>query len=181
MSDSQGKAYYKIGEVCELTGTQPYVLRFWESEFATLAPEKNRSGQRVYRQCDIALIEKIKVLLYEKEYTIAGARKVLETERMEDERDSALMAGEDGGQISPSADPRSKRGTAHASVPPQPGRDPRQPPQVRAEISPELLFRSAQVIDHQLEAEVRNLRAKLSHAEAELRGILSAMGRHDDV
>src|SRR5438093_7566007 len=74
------KLFYKIGEVCEMTGTQPYVLRFWESEFPTLAPEKNRSGQRIYRKRDIDLIERIKILLYDKEYTIAGARKVLEAE-----------------------------------------------------------------------------------------------------
>src|SRR5436309_9401032 len=78
--DLESKPYYKIGEVCEMTGTQPYVLRFWESEFPTLAPEKNRSGQRIYRKRDIDLIQRIKTLLYEKEYTIAGARKVLEAE-----------------------------------------------------------------------------------------------------
>src|SRR5437867_6099011 len=78
--DLESKPYYKIGEVCEMTGTQPYVLRFWESEFPTLAPQKNRSGQRIYRKRDIDLIHRIKTLLYEKEYTIAGARKVLESD-----------------------------------------------------------------------------------------------------
>ncbi len=85
MSETESKPYYKIGEVCELTGTQPYVLRFWESEFPTLAPEKNRSGQRIYRQRDIELIRRIKLLLYEKEYTIAGARKVLESDIWDEE------------------------------------------------------------------------------------------------
>jgi len=82
VSEIPHKLFYKIGEVCQYTDTQPYVLRFWETEFPNLAPEKNRSGQRVYRQEDIALIFRIKKLLYEEEYTIAGARKRLEQERL---------------------------------------------------------------------------------------------------
>ena len=74
------KLFYKIGEVCELTDTQPYVLRFWESEFPQLAPQKNRSGQRMYRHEDIATVERIKCLLYEEGFTIAGARKRLESD-----------------------------------------------------------------------------------------------------
>jgi DNA-binding transcriptional MerR regulator len=74
------KAFYKIGEVCQYTDTQPYVLRFWESEFPRLAPEKSRSGQRMYTRRDIDLVLRIKQLLYEEEFTIAGARKKLEQE-----------------------------------------------------------------------------------------------------
>jgi len=74
------KLFYKIGEVCEITDTQPYVLRFWESEFPQLSPKKNRSGQRVYQRKDIDTVVRIKQLLYEEEYTIAGARKKLEEE-----------------------------------------------------------------------------------------------------
>jgi len=72
------KLYYKAVEVCQITDTQPYVLRFWESEFPQLASEKNRSGQRVYRREDIDLILRIKKLLYEEEYTIASARQAIE-------------------------------------------------------------------------------------------------------
>lgn len=72
------KLFFKIGEVCEITETQPYVLRFWESEFPQLAPKKNRSGQRIYSDDDIQVIQEIKHLLYEDGYTIAGARKRLE-------------------------------------------------------------------------------------------------------
>lgn len=75
------KLFYKIGEVCQLTDTQPYVLRFWESEFPQLIPQKNNSGQRIYRSSDIGLILRIKKLLYEEEFTIAGARKQLEGEQ----------------------------------------------------------------------------------------------------
>jgi DNA-binding transcriptional MerR regulator len=72
------KLFYKAAEVCQITDTQPYVLRFWESEFPQLASEKNRSGQRVYRRSDIDLVFRIKKLLYQEEYTIAGARKAID-------------------------------------------------------------------------------------------------------
>ena len=75
------KLFYKAAEVCQITDTQPYVLRFWESEFPQLASEKNRSGQRVYRRADIDLVFRIKKLLYQEEFTIAGARKAIDEDR----------------------------------------------------------------------------------------------------
>jgi DNA-binding transcriptional MerR regulator len=74
------KLFFKIGEVWELTDTQPYVLRYWESEFPALSPGKNNSGQRIYRRRDIDTILRIKALLYEEGFTIAGAKKRLEQE-----------------------------------------------------------------------------------------------------
>src|SRR5262245_43076218 len=74
------KLFFKIGEVCEITDTQPYVLRYWESEFPALAPAKNSSGQRIYRRRDIETVLRIKQLLYEEGFTIAGAEKRLEME-----------------------------------------------------------------------------------------------------
>jgi DNA-binding transcriptional MerR regulator len=74
------KLFFKIGEVCEITDTQPYVLRYWESEFPTLAPAKNSSGQRIYRRKDIETVLRIKQLLYDEGFTIAGAKKRLEVE-----------------------------------------------------------------------------------------------------
>jgi DNA-binding transcriptional MerR regulator len=74
------KLFFKIGEVCEITDTQPYVLRYWESEFPALAPAKNSSGQRIYRRKDIETVLRIKELLYDEGFTIAGAKKRLETE-----------------------------------------------------------------------------------------------------
>jgi DNA-binding transcriptional MerR regulator len=74
------KLFFKIGEVCEITDTQPYVLRYWESEFPALAPAKNSSGQRIYRRRDIETVLRIKQLLYEEGFTIAGAKKRLESE-----------------------------------------------------------------------------------------------------
>ena len=75
--ESPRKLFYKIGEVCQMTDTQPYVLRFWESEFSQIAPNKSRSGQRLYRRKDVDLVREIKRLLNEESYTIAGVRKKL--------------------------------------------------------------------------------------------------------
>ena len=75
------KLFFKIGEVCEITDTQPYVLRYWESEFPALAPAKNSSGQRIYRRRDIETVLRIKQLLYDEGFTIVGAKKRLEAEQ----------------------------------------------------------------------------------------------------
>lgn len=74
------KLFFKIGEVCELSGVQAHVLRYWESEFPMLAPQKNRAGQRTYRKRDVEMALRIKELLYEDQYTIAGAKKKLSGE-----------------------------------------------------------------------------------------------------
>jgi DNA-binding transcriptional MerR regulator len=74
------KLFFKIGEVCDLAGVQAHVLRYWESEFPMLAPQKNRAGQRVYRKRDVEMALRIKELLYEDQYTIAGAKKRLTNE-----------------------------------------------------------------------------------------------------
>ena len=71
------KLYYSIGEVSEATDLKQYVLRYWESEFPQLSPAKNRAGNRTYREKDIELANFIKNLLYEKKYTIEGARQKL--------------------------------------------------------------------------------------------------------
>ncbi len=74
------KIYFKIGEVCELVGVQAHVLRYWETEFSTLSPQKNKSGQRSYRRRDVEIALRIKQLLYNEMFTIAGARKKLQSE-----------------------------------------------------------------------------------------------------
>jgi DNA-binding transcriptional MerR regulator len=71
------KLYYSITEVSELTDVKPHVLRYWETEFKTLKPKKNRAGNRTYRSSDIKLVLLIKKLLYEDGFTIAGAKKKL--------------------------------------------------------------------------------------------------------
>src|ERR1700690_3778504 len=72
------KLYFKIGEVAELLGVEPYVLRYWESEFPKLSPKKSGTGHRLYRRKDVELLLRIKHLLYEKRFTIEGARQALQ-------------------------------------------------------------------------------------------------------
>ena len=79
------KAYYSIGEVCDLTGLKPHVLRYWETQFDILRPTKNRAGNRVFRPKDIELVLLVKNLLYEQKYTIEGANQKLLDMRKEGE------------------------------------------------------------------------------------------------
>jgi len=76
-SNGNERLFYKISEVSDITGLEAYVLRYWESEFPFLRPQKSRGRQRIYQKKDIETILKIKQMLYEKGFTIAGARKVL--------------------------------------------------------------------------------------------------------
>jgi DNA-binding transcriptional MerR regulator len=71
------KLYFRIGEVSDLVGVKPYVLRYWESEFPDIKPSKSKSGQRLYKRRDVELLLRIKELLYEERFTINGARKRL--------------------------------------------------------------------------------------------------------
>src|SRR3954463_5139204 len=74
------KLYFKIGEVSDLLGVEPYVLRFWETEFPVLSPKKSGTGHRLYRRKDVELLLRIKHLLYEKRFTIEGARQSLQSD-----------------------------------------------------------------------------------------------------
>lgn len=91
------KAYYSIGEVCDLTALKPHVLRYWETQFEVLSPNKNRAGNRVYRPKDIELILLVRHLLYEEKFTIEGARqRLLDMRRageLEEERQVVLEPG----------------------------------------------------------------------------------------
>ena len=71
------KLYFRIGEVSELARTKPYVLRYWETEFPTLKPVKSKAGHRLYRRQDVEMVLEIKRLLYERGFTIEGARNLL--------------------------------------------------------------------------------------------------------
>ena len=88
------KVYYSIGEVCDLTGLKPHVLRYWETQFGVLNPTKNRAGNRVYRPKEIEIILLVKHLLYEKKYTIEGANNRLvemrKAGKLEEERQDVL-------------------------------------------------------------------------------------------
>jgi DNA-binding transcriptional MerR regulator len=90
-SDVAEQALFRIGEVSRLTGTKAFVLRYWEAEFPTLQPVKSPNGHRLYRREDIETVFEIKRLLYEKGFTIAGARRYLNERK-------------DGGRAEPSED-----------------------------------------------------------------------------
>ncbi len=75
------KFFFLIGEVSKLTDVEPHVLRYWETEFKSLRPKKNKAGQRVYKKKDVLLVLSIKELLYKQKYTIAGAKKRIESEQ----------------------------------------------------------------------------------------------------
>src|SRR5713101_3941753 len=74
------KLFFRIGEASDLLGLEPYVMRYWETEFPTLNPKKSSTGHRLYRRKDVELLLKIKHLLYERRFTIDGARQYLQTE-----------------------------------------------------------------------------------------------------
>lgn len=82
------KLYFKIGEVAKLAGVKQHVLRYWESEFPSIRPQKSKSNQRLYRRKDVEAVLAIKNLLYEKKFTIEGAKKYLKDEGV----DSAMPA-----------------------------------------------------------------------------------------
>jgi DNA-binding transcriptional MerR regulator len=103
------KLFFKIGEVCDLVAVQAHVLRYWESEFPSFQPQKNRAGQRTYRRKDVEMALRIKSLLYGEGFTIAGAKRKLSTEgrtnapRLKIVPPNAtvetLMEDEDGGRM----------------------------------------------------------------------------------
>jgi DNA-binding transcriptional MerR regulator len=86
------KLFFKIGEVCDIAGVQAHVLRYWETEFPMLQPQKNRAGQRTYRRRDVEMALRIKELLYDEQYTIAGAKKKLAGELRGPNREAGQSA-----------------------------------------------------------------------------------------
>ena len=82
MGSDKDKNQYSIGEAGRLTGLEPHVLRYWETEFKELKPRKNRAGRRIYHDSDIEMVKKIKELLHNKKFTIDGAKSFLKEERL---------------------------------------------------------------------------------------------------
>ena len=85
------KLYYSIGDVSEMTSLKQYVLRYWETEFSILSPEKNKAGNRRYRKEDIKIIRHIKELLYDKKFTIRGAKQYLKDYYKNQDGDSSIV------------------------------------------------------------------------------------------
>ena len=98
MSDAKAqlpdKLYFKIGEVADIVGVQPYVLRYWESEFSVVRPSKSRSKHRLYRRRDVETLLQIKRLLHDERFTIEGARKRLKSLQKEERRQVDLPLGD---------------------------------------------------------------------------------------
>jgi DNA-binding transcriptional MerR regulator len=93
------KEFYRIGEVSRLTALKPFVLRYWETEFPMLEPVKSPSGHRLYRQEDVEMVLRIKRLLYDEGFTIAGARRHLREQNGAGESDGAAGAASSAGGV----------------------------------------------------------------------------------
>lgn len=95
LPDMPDKLFFRIGEVAHLVGVEPHVLRYWENEFRSIRPTKSQRGQRVYSRRDVEHLRKIRTLLYEQGFTIAGAKKALRARGVEphEETDPTFVAG----------------------------------------------------------------------------------------
>ena len=162
----QKRLYYKIGEACKALGIQPYVLRYWETEFPALTPSKSRSGQRVYSEKELEIIRRIKELLYEEGYTIAGAKKKLEGE---------IASGALGEPESEGAEPDEETAAAappaQATLPVLPVVDPEPVP-----APPALGPSPASELATDADERVRHLLSGIAEALQEARGILTLLG-----
>lgn len=105
MMDAPAQRRFKIGEVCRMADLAPYVLRYWETEFPPLAPNKSGGGQRLYSQHEVDIILRIKQLLYTDGFTIAGAKKKLDAELASPQQEAPSQSSSDAG---PDARPASR-------------------------------------------------------------------------
>ena len=157
------KLYFKIGEACKQLDIQPYVLRYWETEFAALSPDKSKSGQRVYSRQDLGIIRRIKELLYDEGYTIAGAKKKLEGE---------LESGSVG-EAAPEK-PAAEKPAAKAA-PKKKAKAAEEPP---AEPSPKVAAKTKPAEEPELDsgaADAKMLREGIQDALKEVRAILAIL------
>jgi DNA-binding transcriptional MerR regulator len=163
----QKRLYYKIGEACKALGIQPYVLRYWETEFPALSPSKSRSGQRVYSEKELEIIRRIKELLYEEGYTIAGAKKKLEAEL------AAGGVGEGTGETEAVGDDGEapKETPAEAPPPPAPKRESRRAAPPREEPGEE-----PAALDTAAPERIQTLLSGIEEALQEAREILALLG-----
>jgi DNA-binding transcriptional MerR regulator len=148
------KLFFKIGEVCDIAGVQAHVLRYWETEFPMLQPQKNRAGQRTYRRRDVEMALRIKELLYDEQYTIAGAKKKLAGE--------LRGPGRENGQAAPAKPP---------------GRSLQRPPSLAARLTQPAS--SAPPVDKARPTANDDQRAALSQIASQLREILDLLDEND--
>ena len=157
----QKRLYYKIGEACKALDIQPYVLRYWETEFPALTPSKSRSGQRVYSEKELEIIRRIKELLYDEGYTIAGAKKKLEGEMAA----GALGEGRDEDETA---------GEAAAAASSSPAPPPAKPAPARREPPPPAAASPA--LDTDASKRIETLVSGIEEALREARDILTLLG-----
>lgn len=189
------KLFYKIGEACKLLDIQPYVLRYWETEFPFLSPGKSKSGQRVYSAKELEIIRRIKVLLYEEGYTIAGAKKRLETDlpgilqsesiddlEIDDEAFAASGSGGDGKATPKAAPPAGVKppATQAPAVPAEPAPVAADEAPARAalpatEHPPAAASQTAEALDTSAALQIKTLRAGIQHALGEARALLDLL------
>lgn len=177
------KLFFRIGEVCELIRVQPHVLRYWETEFPMLAPQKNRAGQRVYRRKDVEMVMRIRDLLYEEKFTIAGAKKKLieetrggasrvklparETAQAEDpapQTDSEPVQSQTGRPAQAPPAPPAEADTTHAlssKASPEPAATGQSIPPATQEMTPQARL-AIQVLKRELEDLLTTLRSDAS-------------------
>lgn len=173
----QKRLYYKIGEACKELGIQPYVLRYWETEFPALAPSKSRSGQRVYSEKELEIIKRIKQLLYEEGYTIAGAKKKLEAELASGalEQDDAPETPEipETPASTPGAGPEEP---AQATLPVAPAKPSRRKADPSAAAPPPSPVSAPAALDTDAAERIQTLRSGIEKALQDAREILSLLG-----
>ena len=170
-----GDARYKIGDVCRIADVQPYVLRYWESEFPVLAPDKSAPGPRTYSARELKLIEQIKRLLYDEGYTIAGAKKRLESEgsgRSEADTNPAILPLP---EVPKAAKPE-KVDKVERVEKPRPPRPPKPPAPTFSDAST-VELPAPEVTLPVGGAESRAGQDRVSRAVAELREILTLLSR----
>jgi len=160
----QKRLYHKIGEACKALGIQPYVLRYWETEFPALAPSKSRSGQRVYSEKEMEVIRRIKELLYEEGYTIAGAKKKLETELAAGGVGEAVAVEDDEQRAEEPPPPAAKKAPRKATPP--------APETQAAAVVPEELSS----LDTEGSDRVQRLLSGIDEALGEARELLALLG-----
>jgi DNA-binding transcriptional MerR regulator len=164
----QKRLYYKIGEACKELGIQPYVLRYWETEFPALAPSKSRSGQRVYSEKELEVIRRIKQLLYEEGYTIAGAKKKLETELVNGSLEEAEGTAAATAATVATAAEESPAAEAPAAAPPRTARK-------KAVVSAAVTADTPPVLDSDAAERIQKLRSGVEKALQEAREILALL------
>jgi DNA-binding transcriptional MerR regulator len=175
------KLFYKIGEACKLLDIQPYVLRYWETEFPFLSPGKSKSGQRVYSAKEIEIIRRIKALLYDEGYTIAGAKKrlesdlpgILQSDSIDDlEIDEEVLVARLKAPAGEAA--------AEAPAPQQPAAPPAAPPSVPPAVAAAAPLASVAeeppaALDSESALTIKTLRAGIRQALGEAKAILALL------